>query len=175
MPVTDNVINKIASLSEKLAKFNESAQDTSYQDWIDGITGSTGELQKLQNEITEVWLAMDAGDIGASAGFEFIDQLEARIKGLKTTVEKADIFGGVTDSIKESLAAVQDLSAQGSKDYAKLGIAIQLVTIAQKAQAIAAAATMATARTPVCARMTRSASNMAAATCATAAAAAYRR
>ena len=60
---------------------------------------------------------------------------ESLIESLKKTIEKEDIFGGVTDSINEALSAVQKLSKEGSKDYKHLGKAIEAVTLAQQFQA----------------------------------------
>jgi len=128
----------LSDLKEKIDKINESSGDSSYLEWVDSIASETTirKLQSLSDEITEVWLAMDAGDISESVGMQAIDTLEDKIKGLKTTVDKTDIFGGMTDSIGESLKAMQGFTDTGSKEYEKLGVAIQAVNAIQAIGAV---------------------------------------
>ncbi len=136
LPVTEGVRNKLAELNAQVDEFNKKEVDTSYQDWIDSIEASTGQIDKLKGQIVEVWMAMDAGDISAEAGLEFIDQLESRIESLKGTVKDVDLFGDITSSIGDSLNAMKGFTSEGSKGFAQLSVAADAFNAVQAVGAV---------------------------------------
>lgn len=96
--------------------------------WIQATIDAADPTIRLKNEIEKLNNAMAGGEISNDIGTERIKQLQEQIDQIKPPV---DVFGTMTDGAKEALSAVQGLSAQGSKDYKKLGIAIQAVSAAQ--------------------------------------------
>lgn len=105
-----------------------------YSKWIKSVEAATNQQEKLRAEIQKTLDAIFAGDISRSTGMDYIDQLEDRIDGLND--KKINVFDQVTDSTKDALGSIQDLYAQGSKEYQKLGIAIQAVSAAQAVYAV---------------------------------------
>lgn len=133
LPVTDNVINKLAELSGKLAnlsnktsELNEVSRDTGFQDFIESITGSTksGQIAGLTQEIELIQDLLSFDGIDEGVGSEAIKSIEDQIKSLKNTVDKVDVFGGMTDSIGTALQAMKGFTEEGSKEQAKLQVAI---------------------------------------------------
>ncbi len=102
-----------------------------YAKWLNKIESSTGILEKLEEEILSVWLAMDAGDISDVSGLEAITQMEEKVKSLKAAMSGTDLFMDVTSSSKQALTAIQGLSEDGSKSYMALGLAVQALSALQ--------------------------------------------
>ena len=128
----------LSVLIEKQNKLNETAQDTSFQDFISSISSesTSGQIASLTNEIEILKESIEFGFIDAGAGNEAISKIEDKITGLSKTVKDADIFGGVTDSIGTALQAMQGFTDTGSKEYAKLGVAISATNAIQAIGAV---------------------------------------
>lgn len=133
------------ALNELAVKLSEIQNKDAFSGIIGEITSETaiGQIDALNEKIALTRDLLDVGLIDDDIGKQYIDGLKDSIASLNT--EKiSNPFETVTDGAIEALSAVQGLSEQGSKDYAKLGVAIQAVTTAQKVAAIASQATMAT-------------------------------
>lgn len=109
-------------------------QSKMYDDWIKKIEKATGVEEQLRAEIEKTKKAMADNHLSSSAGNEYIKQLEDQIKSLNS--QKITVFDQIGDSTKDALGSIQDLYAQGSKEYQKLGIAIQAVSAAQAVYAV---------------------------------------
>lgn len=105
-----------------------------YAKWIKQIEKATGVEEQLRAEIEKTKKAMADNHLSSSAGNEYIKQLEDQIKSLNS--QKITVFDQITDSTKDALGSIQGLYAQGSKEYQKLGIAIQAVSAAQAVYAV---------------------------------------
>lgn len=106
-------------------------QSKDYDAWLESISTTTTEIQRLQEEIAKAEEAMAMGDLDMDIGREYIDNLNAQIRSLDTSP-----FDAITSSTKDGLASIQGLSAQGSKEYKKLGIAIEAVNAIQAVSAV---------------------------------------
>lgn len=106
-------------------------QSKDYDVWLESISTTTAEIQRLQEEVAKAEEAMAMGDLDMDIGREYIDSLNAQIRNLDTSP-----FDAITSSTKDGLASIQGLSAQGSKEYKKLGIAIEAVNAIQAISAV---------------------------------------
>lgn len=109
-------------------------ESNQYDEWIKQIEKATGVEAQLRAEIEKTKKAMFYNHLSSSAGNEYIKQLEDQIKSLNS--QKITVFDQIGDSTKDALGSIQDLYTQGSKEYQKLGIAIQAVSAAQAVYAV---------------------------------------
>lgn len=109
------------------------------------IDNERQEVEKLESTYEALELAKSNEKGDALAEFKIkpksidtsgIEQIEKKVKKLKKTVTDADIFGSVTDSINQSLASMQSMSKQGSKEYKALGVAIAATNAIQAVGAV---------------------------------------
>lgn len=107
----------------------QSAYTKEYQRWIQSVNDAANPIEVLEEEIRSLWEAMLDGDITMDVGRKRISQLQEQIESIKPP--EFDLFSGITNGASEALKSVQGLSAQGSKEYKKLGIAIQAISAAQ--------------------------------------------
>lgn len=134
-----------AAIKEQTRAFldqsNAMKDATGYQDWIEGITGDStkGKLEAIEQEMLDVWLAMDEGGEGGlsnEAGLEYLDKLEQKAKDLQDTMSGKGMFEGVIGGAKDALGAVQKMTKSGSDDFKKLGVAIQAASLIQSVFAV---------------------------------------
>lgn len=106
-------------------------QSKDYDTWLASISTTTTQMQALREEIEKTQAAMDAGDLNPDIGKEYIDGLNSQLSQLDTSP-----FDAITDSTREGLSSIQGMSAQGTKEYKKLGVAIQAVNAIQAVSAV---------------------------------------
>ncbi len=114
-----------------LFSLNES---TDYDSWISGIEEAMNKAQMLETEMGDVWEAMLGGDIDWDAGIKKIAELQDEIDSLEPPKDIG--FDIIANGATDSLRAMQSLSAQGSKEYRKLGVAIEAVNAIQAISAV---------------------------------------
>lgn len=124
-----NMISGQDSIEQKLLD-----ESNAYDKWVESVNNSKTQLELLQEEIEETQKAMDAGIINNDAGLSHIEKLKDSIADINS--QKITVFDQIGDSTKDALGSIQDLYAQGSKEYQKLGIAIQAVSAAQAVYAV---------------------------------------
>lgn len=97
-------------------------QSKDYDKWIESIYHAANQAQYLEAEMSDVWDAMLGNDVDWEVGLKRIKQLQDEIKSIEPP--KVDTFGDIAQSAKDGLSSIQSLYAQGSKDYQKLGVAV---------------------------------------------------
>jgi tape measure domain-containing protein len=115
------------------------ASKKSYDDWVTSIEDAGNAAAIMRGKIVELYIAMDAGDISKTAGTKAIKEIEANIESLNK--KEVTVFDSISSGAVSGLSAIQNLSAQGSKEYAKLGKAIQAVQTIQATVAAVSSAT----------------------------------
>ncbi|CAH9015524.1 coil containing protein [Vibrio phage 137E35-1] len=105
-----------------------------YDAWITGIEESINRAQILETEMGDVWDAMLGGDLDWDIGLKKIEQLQNELDSLQAPKDIG--FDIVANGATDSLKAMQSLSAQGSKEYRKLGVAIEAVNTIQAVAAV---------------------------------------
>lgn len=114
-----------------LFSLNESID---YDSWISGIEEAMNKAQILEAEMGDVWEAMLGGDLDWDAGIKKIAELQDEIDSLEPPKDIG--FDIIANGATDSLRAMQSLSAQGSKEYRKLGVAIEAVNAIQAVAAV---------------------------------------
>ncbi|MGO1190271.1 tape measure protein [Vibrio casei] len=106
-----------------------SSKLSEYDKWLEKVRLATGLQKQLTDEIEKTQKAIAAGDLSEAAGSEYIDTLQKQIDGLNNS--NVTVFDSISSSAKDGLSSIQSLYEQGSKEYQKLGIAIQAVSAIQ--------------------------------------------
>ncbi len=130
----------------KITEFDDSIFDTdsvdlfmlkqskAYDAWISGIEEAMNQTQMLETEMGDVWEAMLGGDLDWDAGIKKIAELQDEIDSLEPPKDIG--FDIIANGATDSLRAMQSLSAQGSDEYRKLGVAIEAVNAIQAISAV---------------------------------------
>lgn len=106
-------------------------QSKDYDTWIASISTTSTQMQDLRDEIIKTQEAINGGDLDPDIGKEYIDGLNSQLNRLDVSA-----FDSITTSTQDGLASIQSMSAQGSKEYQRLGVAIQAVNAIQAIAAV---------------------------------------
>ena len=101
------------------------AEANTYQDWIDSITAETtiGQISALEDQIAELRMAMDSGDLSIEVGTEAIEKAKEELEGLQKTADETDSFANMDDLIQAGISSLQTMADEGSTEYKALGVA----------------------------------------------------
>lgn len=109
-------------------------QVLAYNNWLNSIDAAVNPTKALQEEIYDIWEAILGGDIDETTGQERIEQLNKQIdklNGVSSEVAVEDPYSGFINGSSEALAAIQNLTEDGSSAYNDLAIAINAAATAQ--------------------------------------------
>lgn len=99
-----------------------------YDQWLQSVRDAAQPVEKLRDDIADLWLAMLDGDLSVDVATKRINQLEGQIDDLN---KKDNPLSNMASGATEYLSAIQMLAEDGSDAYVKLERAIASVGIAQ--------------------------------------------
>lgn len=140
-----NVTGGLTGTETKKQTEEINKQADAYARWIAQIENAVDPTKALKEEIDDLWMAMFSDDIDWEVGEKAIENIQKKLDDLTakdTAKDFNDLFNEVGDGAVSALSSIQDLSAQGSDEYKRLGMAIQAVnTIMAVQSALVSAST----------------------------------
>ena len=107
-----------------------------YDSWVKSIYESViTQKEKITTEIDDIYMAMLGEDVDWDTGTKRIEQLQDELDAIKEA-EFGNPFEDMTNGAISALTSMQSLSSQGSKEWKKLGVAIEAVNTIQAVNAV---------------------------------------
>ncbi|NWO05700.1 MAG: hypothetical protein HLX50_08385, partial [Alteromonadaceae bacterium] len=128
----------VDAMREGIKTSGEAANE--YDQWVQNLTDSIDPLQKAEKEITKIWEAFEAGDLGDIDRTQVQDYVDAMREGAMGVTDAWTDAGKAMDSFADStsnsLRTLQGLFEEGDSGYKALAVGIQALNTLQAVNAV---------------------------------------